>query len=186
MGRQTFSDGPAVDPPLASVAAYTTTTIAAMWPAAQFTPVFANDPKVGKIYCVRAGGIVTMSVATCSMLITPRWAGTGGAGGVVLGAGPAQLLPVMSSIPWYLQAECIFRSIGAPGSASSTCVLSGAMFMQGTIATAGTGTNVVFGSTASVSVETDTLGNLEFDTTLGGTTGSPSISTLWAYIFSRN
>jgi hypothetical protein len=58
--------------------------------------------------------------------------------------------------------------------------------MQGTIATAGAGTIIPFGSTASVSVEADVLAGLDFQTTLGGTTGSPSIQTLWAYIFSRN
>jgi hypothetical protein len=181
MGRQTFSDGPAVDPPLASVASYSTVTIAPLWPAALYTPIFAGDPKVGKIYSVKAGGIITMSVATCSMIITPKY----GTGGVALGAGPAQLLPVMTNIPWFLQAELVFRTIGAAG-ANSTAVLSGVMSMQGTIATAGAGTNVVFGSTASVSVDATILANLEFNTTLGGTTGSPSIQTLWAYIFSRN
>lgn len=182
MGRQLFSDGPFVDPPVAAPGAYSTTTIAPMWPAASFTPVFANDPKAGKIYCVRAGGIITMSVATCTLLITPKY----GTGGVVLGAGPSQLLPVMASIPWYLQAELVFRDIGAPGGANSHAVLSGIMSMQGTIATAGTGSNVVFGSTASVAVDASILSNVEIDTTLGGTTGAPSIQTLWAYIFSRN
>lgn len=181
MARQLFQDGPYIDPPVTSPAAYTTVTIAPLWPAAVWTPIFANDPKAGKIYCVRAGGIITMSVATASLLITPKY----GTGGVVLGAGPAQLLPVMTNVPWYLQAELVFRSIGAAG-ANSTAVLSGVMSIQGTIATAGAGTNVVFGSTASVSVDATILSNIEINTTLGGTTGAPSLQTLWAYIFSRN
>lgn len=181
MGRQTFNDGPSQDPPVAAVGSYTTTTIAPLWPAARFTPIYANDPRAGKVYCVRAGGIITMSVNTCSLLITPKY----GTGGTVLGAGPAQILPIMSSIPWYLAAECVFYDIGAAG-ANSHCVLSGVMSMQGTLATAGAGSNVVFGSTATVAVDASILANLEFNTTLGGTTGSPVMQTLWAYIFSRN
>jgi hypothetical protein len=181
MGRQLFQDGPYIDPPVVSPASYTTITIAPLWPAAAWTPIFANDPKAGKIYCVRAGGIITMSVATCSLLITPKY----GTGGVALGAGPAQLLPVMSNIPWYLQAELVFRSIGVAG-ANSTAVLSGFMAIQGTLATPGAGTIVSFGSTASVSVDATINANVEINTTLGGTTGSPSIQTLWAYLFSRN
>lgn len=181
MGRQLFQDGPFIDPPVTAPSAYTTTTIAPMWPAITWTPIFANDPKAGKIYCVRAGGIITMSVNTCSLLITPRYA----AANIVLGAGPAQVLPIMTNIPWYMQAELVFRSIGAAG-ANSACVLSGVMSIQGTLATAGSGSNIVFGSTASVNVDATANGYVEINTTLGGTTGSPSIQTLWAYIFSRN
>lgn len=181
MGNQKFGDGPYIDPPVVAPGSYTTTTIAPLWPAAVWTPIFANEPKAGKIYCVRAGGIITMSVNTCSLLITPKY----GTGGVVLGAGPAQILPVMASIPWSLTAELIFRTIGAAG-ANSTCVLSGVMAMQGTLATPGTGSNVVFGSTASVSVDATINANIEINTTLGGTTGSPVLQTLWAYIFARN
>ncbi len=130
---------------------------------------------------MRAGGIVTMSVNTATLIITPKY----GTGGVALGASPAQLLPVMSTIPWYLQADLVFRTIGAAGT-NSTCVLSGAMLMQGTIATAGAGTVIPFGSTASVNVDATINANIEINTTLGGTTGSPVISCLWVYLFSRN
>jgi hypothetical protein len=44
----------------------------------------------------------------------------------------------------------------------------------------------VFGSTASVSVDATINANIEINTTLGGTTGAPSIQTLWAYLFSSN
>jgi hypothetical protein len=181
MGRQLFQDGPYIDPPVTAPGAYSTTTIAPLWPGIVWTPIFANDPKAGKIYCIRAGGIITMSVNTCSLLITPKY----GTGGVALGAGPAQILPVMSNIPWYLQAELVFRTIGAAGT-NSTAVLSGVMALQGTLVTAGTGSNVVFGSTASVNIDATINSCVEINTTLGGTTGSPSIQTLFAYIFSRN
>jgi hypothetical protein len=104
---------------------------------------------------------------------------------VSLGAGPAQILPVMTNIPWYLQAELVFRTIGVAGT-NSSAVLSGVMAIQGTLATAGAGTNIVFGSAAPVNIDATINSNIEINTTLGGTTGSPSLQTLWAYIFSRN
>lgn len=181
MGRQLFGDGPAADPPVAAVGSYSTTTITAMWAAARFTPIFANDPRAGKVYCVRAGGIMTMSVNTATLTITPKY----GTGGTSLGASAAQTLPVMTNIPWYICADLVWYDIGAAG-ANSHAVLSGFLATQGTIATAGAGTVVPFGSTAAVALDASILANIEINTTLGGTTGSPSIQTLWAYIFSRN
>src|SRR5690349_8383892 len=156
MGRQTFSDGPALDPPVAAVGAYSTTTITPLWPAARFTPIFANDPKAGKIYCVRAGGIMTMSVATCTLTITPKY----GTGGTSLGASPAQTLASGTNIPWYLQAELVWYDIGAAGT-NSHAVLSGTFNWQGTLATAGTGGVVTFGSTAAVALDATILANIE-------------------------
>lgn len=181
MGRQLFNDGPFIDPPVSAPTSYSTTTITPLWTAATFTPIYANDPKAGKIYCVRAGGIITMSVNTATLTITPKY----GTGGTALGASPAQLLPVMSSIPWYLTADLIWRDIGAAG-ANSHAVMSGMFFTQGTIATAGAGTVIPFGSTASVALDATILSNIEINTTLGGTTGSPVISCMWVYLFSRN
>jgi hypothetical protein len=97
------------------------------------------------------------------------------------GAAPAR----DDEYPLVLQAELVFRTIGAAGT-NSTAVLSGIMSIQGTLATAGSGTNIMFGSTASVSIDATINANIEINTTLGGTTGSPSIQTLWAYLFSRN
>lgn len=181
MGRQNFQEGPFVDPPVASIASYTTTTIAPLWPAATFTPIFANDAKAGKIYCVRAFGIITMSVNTATLIITPKY----GTGGTSLGASPAQLLPVMSNIPWTLDAELIWRTIGAPGT-NSSAVLVGKFCTQGTIATPGAGTVIPFGATLVTNLDASITSNLEFNTTLGGTTGSPSFQTHEAYVFARN
>ena len=181
MGRQLFQDGPYIDPPITAPGAYSTTTIAPLWPAASWTPIYANDPKAGKIYCVRAGGIITMSVNTCTLLLTPKL----GTGGTSLGAGPAQTLPVMTNIPWFFQGELVWRFIGV--STNSKAVFTGVMLIQGTLATAGAGTVITCGSAADITgLDATILSNIEINTTLGGTTGSPSIQTLWAYIFSRN
>lgn len=179
MARNLFNDGPYVDIPITLPSTYTTTTIVPLWPAAAFTPVFANDPKAGKIYCIRAFGTIVMSVNTCTLVITPKF----GTGGTALGASTAQTLPVMAAGVWTLDAELVFTFIGV--GAASKCYLVGKFCCQGTIATAGTGTVVPFGGTLAT-VTTDALANVEINTTLGGTTGSPVLGTIAAYIFSRN
>lgn len=180
MGRQLFQDGPFIDPPITAPAAYSTLTITPLWPAAAFTPIYANDPKAGKIYCVRAGGLITMSVATATLIITPKY----GTGGIALGASPAQLLPVMSALPWSLTADLVFTFIGVGG--TSKAFLSGTFNCQGTLATPGTGTTIPFGGTLATTIAADAIGNIEINTTLGGTTGAPLLQTIYAYIFSRN
>jgi len=180
MGRQLFNDGPFIDPPITAPSSFTPGSIAALWPAASWTPIFANDPKAGKIYCVRAGGLITMSVNTATMIITPKY----GTGGTSLGASPAQTLPVMSALPWTLDAELVFTFIGV--STASKAFLSGKLCCQGTIATAGAGTVIAFGGTLVTNLDATILSNIEINVTLGGTVGSPSMQTIYAYIFSRN
>lgn len=184
MGRQLFQDGPYIDPPSTPgtlPAAITPGSILPLWVASAFTPIYANDPKAGKIYCIRAGGVVTMSVNTATMIVTPKY----GTGGTSFGASPAQLLPVMSAVPWVLDAELIFSKIGV--STASTALLIGKLCMQGTIATAGAGTVIPFGGLTSVTALDATINsNVEINVTLGGTVGTPSMQTLYAYIFSRN
>lgn len=178
MARQLFQDGPFVDPPVAAIGANATNTITPLWVAASFTPIFANDPKAGKIYCVRAGGIITSGTAGSTMIITPKY----GTGGTALGASPAQAMPACTNIPWTLEADLVFRTIGAAG-ANSTCVLVGKFCMQGTIATNGAGTVIPFGGTVA-SVDATINSALEFNSTMSA--GSNSIQPQFAYIFSRN
>lgn len=178
--RSLYNDGPFIDPPITAPSSYTTTTIVPLWPAASWTPIYANDPKAGKIYCVRAGGLITMSVNTCSLLITPKY----GTGGTALGASGAQVLPVMSALPWELSAELVFSFIGV--STASKAFLSGTFRCQGTLATPGAGTVIAFGGTLVTNLDATINSNIEINTTLGGTTGSPVLQTIYAYIFARN
>lgn len=179
MGRQLFQDGPFVDPQVVAPTALTANTIQPLWVAARYTPVFANDPKAGKIYCVRAGGLITNSSAGSTLIITPKY----GTGGTTLGASPAQLVPVMTAIVWTVQAELVFTIIGAPGT-NSTAVMAGTFTTQGTIGTAGTGTVIPFGGTVVANLDASILANIEINTTFSA--GTNSTQPLFAYIFTRN
>lgn len=179
MGRQLFNEGPFVDTMVASPTANTTNTITPLWVAAQWTPIYANDPKAGKIYVVKAGGIITSGTAGSTLIITPRY----GTGGTALGASPAQAMPACTAIPWRLEAELIWRVIGAPGT-NSSAVLIGTFMMQGTLATNGAGTIIPFGGTLVTNLDASINSNIEINTTFSA--GSNSIQPHFAYIFSRN
>src|SRR5881396_141569 len=68
-GRQLFNDGPYIDAPTAALGALSSSSIEDMWPGITWTPIFANDAKAGKIYCVRAGGTISLTGGTA--IITP-------------------------------------------------------------------------------------------------------------------
>lgn len=178
MGRQLFQDGPYVDPPLSNLTALVATTAEALWLAAQFTPIFAGDPKAGKIYTIKAGGILSTG-ASGTLILTPQY---GVLGGTTLGSSVTQTVPInLTNVPWKLEFDLIFRTIGAPG-ANSTCIGTGTFESAGTAATAGSGFSLVFGGT-SATVDASITSGITFSKTLSV---AGSITTQYAFIFSRN
>src|SRR5574341_1263411 len=177
MARQYLQDGPYIDPPVASGAALVATTIESLWDGAQFTPIFANDPKAGKIYAVEAGGIMSFA-ATGTLTITPLYGGTAGA---ALGASIAVTTPgATTNQPWFLSFRLVFRTIGAAG-ANSTCIGSG-MFVTNGGGGAGTAVALTFGGT-SASVDATVNKDITIRKTL---TVAGSFTTQFAYIYSLN
>jgi len=182
MARQYLFEGPYIDPPVsAPLSANTATTAVDMWTGATYTPIFANDPKAGKIYVVEAGGIISTG-ASGTLTITPFY---GTSSGVALGASAAQTVAVsLTNVPWSLRFVVVFRTIGAAG-ANSTLTCSGVFNMSGTLATAGSGTTIPFGSTSTTSTSVDATVNK--DITIQKTLSvAGSFSTNWCYISAIN
>lgn len=132
-----------------------------------FTPSQANQffpigyglaaPFAGQTYRFKMGGIMTTGTAG-TMVITPVFgpstAQVALTAGVVMGASAAQTyVASLTNVPWYMSGALTFRTISAVAT-TSTAWLSGSFHSQGTLATAGSGLTVVFGSTAAVSVDT--------------------------------
>ena len=179
MARQYLQDGPFIDPPVASGAALVATTIEDLWLGLTFTPVFASDPKAGKIYVVEAGGIMSTAAAASTLTITPFY---GGAAGVALGASVAQTVPAsLTAVPWYLRFVLVFRTIG-PAGANSTCIGTGMLQSAGTAATAGTDLGLTFGGT-SASVDATVNKDIHIRKTLSA---AGSMTMQYAYISSMN
>lgn len=152
MAKQTYADVIRT-PPLADLTAIVATAETGLWLPAAFTPIYANDPEIGKIYEVVAGGIMS-TAASGTLTITPRYGLT--TGGVSLGASVAQTVPVsVTNQPWQLRFTLVFRAISSAAS-SSTCVGTGSLQGPGTAATAGSGLDVVFGGTVITTADTTT------------------------------
>lgn len=165
----------------APLAANTATGAVDMWTGATYTPIFANDPKAGKIYICRAGGIISTG-ASGTLTISPFY---GGSGGVALGASGAQTVVInLSNIPWTLEYVIVFRTIGAAG-ANSTLTSAGIFTFGGAVGTAGSSNGITFGSTATTSISVDATVNK--DITIQKTLSvAGSFSTNWCFIDSLN
>ena len=162
MARQYFQDGPYIDAPVAALGTLSSTSIEDCWPGITWTPIFANDAHAGKVYCVRAGG--TLSLTGGTAIITPQW----GPAGTTLGASLTVGTVTVTIAAWYLTFDLVFRTIGAAG-ANSTCIGAGMMVMNGGVVS-GTATPnlIVFGGT-SASVDTTINGNITIRKTFSAT-----------------
>lgn len=179
MARQLFQDGPYVDTHVANGTALVAITAEALWIGATFTPIFANDPKAGKIYCVRAGGILSTAAAASTLILAPQY---GVLGGTALGTSVTQTVPAsLTAVPWRLEFDLVFRTIGAAG-ANSTCIGTGSFHSAGTAATAGSGFQLAFGGT-SAAVDGTINSGITISKTLSV---AGSMTVMYAYIFSRN
>jgi len=137
-----------------------TTTQTALLTSSQATlyfplPYGANAPSVGQIFRFAMGGLIT-TPSTGTLVITPYYGSntTTTTFGTSLGASAAQTTTAsLSNAPWRLEGELVYRTI-LPGVSSSTVWCAGVFNSQGTLATAGGGWSIVFGSTAAVTVDT--------------------------------
>jgi len=176
MGRQLFQDGPYVDTMVASPTANTTNTITPLWVAATFTPIFANDAKAGKIYCVRAFGTVSLTGGTA--IITPQWGPAGTTMGVSLTVGTVTI----AIAAWYLAFDLLVQSVGAAG-ANSKVTGAGFMVMNGGVVSGTANPNTIaFGGTQA-SVDTTINGNITIRKTFSATN---SVIPQSVCIFARN
>jgi hypothetical protein len=181
MARQMLQDGPYIDPPIASGTALVATSAEPLWSSLAFSPIYANDPKAGKIYEVVAGGIIT-TAASGTLILTPGIGTT--SPGTTLGASGAQTVPVsLTNVPWHLRFSLVFRVIDPLASTASTCIGTGVFWMGGTLATAGSGMSVAFGGTAATAVNVTVNNYLTIQKTLSV---AGSVTTQYAYISSVN
>lgn len=162
MARQGFrSTSP--DPPVANQTTVTGgTTIAALWDAANMTPIPAGSIFAGQMFKVTAYGVMTTAVtASQTATLTPIFGTT--TGGTSLGASIAAPLEakVFTNTMWIAQFWVHFRTIGASGTA--TCAGNfEALPLVGVAAGTVEGGTVPFGtgSTTATTVNTTTASGL--------------------------
>lgn len=125
----------------ADLTAVTATSETALWtPSATLGGIPAWDCKPGKLYCLRAGGIITTTTANAT--ITPRFGTT--TGGVAMGASAAIALTAsQTNVPWSMTANMFIRSTGNAAS-TVTAVMTG-NFTMGTMSMNFGGTTITTG-----------------------------------------
>jgi hypothetical protein len=174
--RGFVADGPYIDNPVAPLGTLSATTIEDMWPGITWTPIFANDAKAGKVYCVRAFGTVSLTGGTA--IITPQW----GPAGTTLGVSLTQGTVTIAITAWYLAFDLLVQSVGAAG-ANSKVTGCGYFAFGGGVSSGTANPNVVtFGGTQA-SVDTTINGNITIRKTLSATN---SFIVQGVSIFSRN
>lgn len=176
MARTVFQDGPYIDPQVANGTALVATTIEPLWVAATYTPIFANDPKAGKIYTVKAGGILSTG-ASGTLIISPLY------GATTLGVSQTVTVPInMTNVAWRLEFDLIFRVLLA--GVNSTCIGTGTFTTAPFTSAPAAGLSCVipFGGT-SATVDATVNSSLGISKTLSV---AGSMTTQYAYIFSRN
>jgi hypothetical protein len=151
MARQMLQDGPYLDPPIASpLAADTATTAVLMWNPLQFTKFYGDEARPGRVYCVKAGGIMT-NATTGTLIIAPGITTTN-AIGTTLGTSSTNTVPgtAMTAQPWHLDSHWVVRTIGAPGGNNATIMGEGVFAGPTLTAASGAQIGSTFGGTSAV------------------------------------
>jgi len=182
MARQYLMDAGPVEPAITDpLSADVATTAVGMWNSQRYTPIFAYDPRPGKIYIVEAGGLIT-TAATGALTISPSISTTN-ASGTTLGASIAQTVPVSSlSGPWSLRMVLTVLTTGNPGGTNATIKGTGWFLSGGVAATANSGLNVQFGGT-SAAFDQSVNQTIWISKTLSV---AGSFTTQWVFIHSPN
>jgi hypothetical protein len=165
MSRQYFASLLA-DPAIVPASIVPTTVKTFLFTQAQANQFFplpsglgAGAPFAGQAFRFKMGGLI-ITPASGTLIIDPSHGpGTNStSGGTSMGQSPAQTVTAsLSNIPWIIEGDLVYRSISS-ASTSSTAWLTGVFMSQGTLATAGGGWVIPFGSTAAVNVDTSGLG----------------------------
>lgn len=135
-----YQSSPFIDPPVANQTALVATTAEALWLATQFSPIFANEPKAGRVHHITAGGILSTG-ASGTLVLIPQY---GAIGGTTLGTSQTITVPInLVGVPWVLELWTTFRTIGGAG-ANSTAIAHGYFGSAGAASAPGAGVSFWF------------------------------------------
>lgn len=171
MGRQYFAD--VITEPVATDFATITATTETVLVPTIWTPIGAGEPRAGQVWELQVGGTCTTGTAG-TLTITPRYGTV--IGGTALGTSGAQnYRPSITTAPFLFRCILAFRSIGQAG-ANSPAIVNYMWQSLGAVATASSGTSVVGGGGAAVSVDTSVASALWIGVTFSV---APSVIPRW-------
>jgi hypothetical protein len=184
MTRQTFGSADIADaPPASHTAVANTVTRTNLWSPSLWTPIAAFDPKPGKAYRLRAGGIIS-TTGTPTIVVNPTWGQSGTpASNVALGSTTTWTLGTLSSASWYADFTLCFRQLGIAAS-GATCTGNGIIVVGG--AAGAVGQSVPMGGTVVTSADHTTAQGMVLDVTWGAASASNTITCQWTLLTSEN
>lgn len=183
MSRQSFAASDVADfPPASHTAVANTTTRTNLWAPALWTPIGAYDPKPGKAYILRCGGIIS-TTGTPTIIFNPTFGQSATpASNLALGvAATITLGSALSGVPWYAEFVLGFRQIGI---AASGATATGNGYVL--IGNGGAQPFTAMGGTVVTTADHTTAQGLVLDVTWGAASASNTITAQWTALQSLN
>jgi hypothetical protein len=184
MTKQTFAASDVAEfPPASHTAVANTTTRTNLWVPSLWTPIPAFDPKPGKTYLLRCGGIIS-TTATPTIVFNPTFGQSSTpASNIALGATTTFTLGTLTNAPWWAEFVLGFRQLGIAAS-GATCTGNGYVVIGG--AAAAVGQCVPMGGTVVTTADHTTAQGLSLDVTWGAASASNTITCQWTVPQSLN
>jgi len=185
VSRQSFVGADVSDfPPASHTAVGNTTTRTNLWVPAIWTPVPAMDPRAGKVYHLRCGGII-QTTATPTIVFNFTWGQSATpASNVALGASTTLTLgTIPASSPWYGEFVVGFRQVGV---AAAGATVTGNGFVSVAGAAAAVSQIVACGASVPTTVDQTVAGGMVLDVTWGTASVSNTITAQWVLLQSLN
>ncbi len=177
MARQLFTDAPFIDAPVALASALSSTSAESLWTSATWTPIYANDAKAGKIYCVRSGGTGSLTGGTGIMAPSIQAANT------ALGVSLTQGTVTVAACGWYLMFDLLIQAVTGAAASVTSMTGSGMWAFGGGVSSGTANPNVLTcGGSALTTVDTSINISIQIQKTLSTTN---SVTPRIVYIFSR-
>lgn len=194
MARQGFASGDINEFPSAAIATVNTTTtetsIVSNTAAiiSQFCQISNNDARSGKMYLLRAGGVLGTSSSAPTIIWTPRWGNSATMStNISLGASTTITMTAsLAAVPWYAEFVFGLRTGGIGATAGSG---TGTGFVSwGGAAAAASVVAAIGGSVATIDVTgSGTAGcGLQLTVTWGTSAAANTFTTNYCYVQSLN
>lgn len=184
MSRQSFAASDIADfSPASHTAVANTVTRTNLWVPALWTPIPAFDPKPGKAYILRCGGIIT-TTGTPTLIFTPTFGQSATPGSnLSLGAGNTVTLGTLAAGVWWAEFVFGIRQLGiAPAGSSGTG--NGVVVVAGAAGAASQA--IALGGTVVATADHSVASGLCLDVTWGAASASNSITAQWTSLQSLN
>lgn len=183
MSRQSFAASDVADiPPASHTAVANTVTRTNLWSPALWTPIGAYDPKPGKAYLLRCGGVIsTTGTPTITFNVCFGQSATPASNLALSAAIGPYTLATLSSAPWYAEFTLGFRQLGIAAS-GATATGNGVVV----VGASGSQSWQAMGGTVVTTADHTTAQGLVLDVTWGAASPSNTITAQWTALQSLN